>query len=113
VSIVRTADIGASANELRWCQWFPLGLTHIRPHIFFGENMTRHFEFVGDDAQRHTVSEKFWEVTVTGTDVTVHFGRIGAAKGQTTEKSFASNAEAQAHADKLVGEKTKKGYVEK
>lgn len=75
--------------------------------------MTRRFEFVGEDPQRHVSSSKFWEVTVTGTTVTVHFGKIGAEHGQTSEKEFATAAEAQAHADKLVTEKTKKGYVEK
>jgi predicted DNA-binding WGR domain protein len=75
--------------------------------------MTRRFEFVGEDPQRRVSSSKFWEVTVTGTTVTVHFGKIGAEHGQTSEKEFATAADAQAHADKLVGEKTKKGYVEK
>ena len=75
--------------------------------------MTRYFEFIGLDAERNTQSEKFWEVTVAGTTVTVRFGKIGAANGQTSEKEFASTDEAQAHTDKLVVEKTKKGYVEK
>lgn len=75
--------------------------------------MIRRFEFIGEDPQRHTQSEKFWEVTVSGTTVTVHFGKIGAEHGQTSEKEFATAAEAQTHADKLVVEKTKKGYVEK
>ena len=75
--------------------------------------MTRRFEFIGEDPQRHTSSEKFWEVTVTGSKVTVHFGRIGAEHGQTSEKELASAEEAQAHADKLIAEKTKKGYIEK
>ena len=75
--------------------------------------MPRYFEFIGVDAERNTQSEKFWEVTVSGTTVTVRFGKIGAANGQTSEKEFSSIDEAQAHADKLVAEKTKKGYVEK
>lgn len=75
--------------------------------------MTRRFEFIGEDPKRKTTSEKFWEVTVSGSTVTVHFGKIGAANGQKSEKEFSSADEAQAHADKLVLEKTKKGYVEK
>ena len=73
----------------------------------------RYFEFVGEDAQRHIeASSKFWEVDVEGTDVTVRFGKIGT-NGQTTVKSFADNTAADAHAAKLVAEKTKKGYAEK
>lgn len=38
-------------------------------------------------------SNKFWEVTVNGSDVTVHFGRIGT-NGLTQTKSFADDATA-------------------
>src|SRR5258708_31409108 len=55
-------------------------------------------------------SNKFWEVTVNGNDVITHYGRIGSAV-QSTTKSFSSPAEAQAARDKLIAEKTKKGYV--
>jgi len=65
----------------------------------------RHFEFVEGAAA------KFWEIAIEGTDVTVRFGRIGA-NGQTQTKSFADAAAAQKHADKLVAEKSGKGYVE-
>lgn len=75
--------------------------------------MTRYFEFIGLDTERNTQSEKFWEVAVSGSTVTVRFGKIGAANGQTSEKAFPSAAEAQVYADKLIAEKTKKGYVEK
>jgi predicted DNA-binding WGR domain protein len=73
---------------------------------------TRYFEFVGDDAQRGVTSAKFWEVSVDDTDMTVRFGKIGA-DGQTTIKSFDSEAAAQAEAEKLIAAKAKKGYVEK
>ena len=56
-------------------------------------------------------SEKFWEVGVEGSSFTVRFGRIGT-NGQTQTKTFPSDAKALAEADKLVAEKTKKGYVE-
>jgi hypothetical protein len=45
------------------------------------------------------------------TDVVVNYGRKGTA-GQTNTKSFADAAAAQKHADKLIQEKTGKGYVE-
>ena len=63
------------------------------------------FEYRGDG------SEKFWEIIHSGTDVTVRFGRIGT-NGQTQTKSFADAAAAKKHADKLVAEKTSKGYSE-
>jgi DNA ligase-1 len=56
-------------------------------------------------------SSKFWEVRVDGSDMTVRFGRIGTA-GQTKTKTFASEASAKKEADKLVAEKTGKGYRE-
>lgn len=65
----------------------------------------RRFEFVDGK------SDKFWEIEIAGTDVTVHFGRRGAT-GQSKTKSFADDADAKKHADKLVEEKTGKGYVE-
>lgn len=55
-------------------------------------------------------SSKFWEVSVEGCDVTVRYGRIGT-NGQTRTKSFADEDAAQANAEKLIVEKTGKGYV--
>jgi DNA ligase-1 len=65
----------------------------------------RYFEFVEGK------SSKFWEIAVDGTSVTVRFGRIGT-NGQTQTKMFRDDDEATAHADKLIAEKTGKGYVE-
>ena len=65
----------------------------------------RTFQF--SDAKSH----KFWNIDVQGSSFTVTFGRIGTA-GQTQTKSFATPATAQVAADKLIAEKTKKGYVE-
>ncbi len=65
----------------------------------------RRFELVEDG------SRKFWEVAVEGSTVTVRFGRLGT-DGQTKDKAHGSPAAAQKEADKLVAEKTKKGYVE-
>jgi DNA ligase-1 len=66
----------------------------------------RYFEYTDDK------SSKFWEISQSGCDVTVRYGRIGAT-GQTQTKSFADDGTAQRHAEKLIGEKTEKGYVEK
>ncbi|HYC89750.1 MAG TPA: DUF4132 domain-containing protein [Thermoanaerobaculia bacterium] len=56
-------------------------------------------------------SNKFWEVEVSGNDVTTHWGRIGTA-GQSKTKTFASPAAAQKEHDDLVREKLAKGYHE-
>jgi predicted DNA-binding WGR domain protein len=66
---------------------------------------TRRFEFIEGS------SCKFWEVTVTNNEVTVRFGRIGSA-GQTQTKSFPDNSAAAKHAEKLIAQKTDKGYRE-
>ena len=66
----------------------------------------RYFEFVDDK------SSKFWEIVVNDKELTVRFGRIGT-NGQTQTKAFGDAAAAQKHADKLITEKTEKGYAEK
>jgi DNA ligase-1 len=71
----------------------------------YSSSAKQRFELVEDK------SAKFWEVSVSGCDATVTFGRIGTA-GQTQTKTFGDEAAAQAHAEKLIAEKTKKGYVE-
>jgi DNA ligase-1 len=66
----------------------------------------RYFEFVDDS------SSKFWEIWMDGNDVTTQWGRIGTT-GQTKTKNFADEAKAKKEYDKLLAEKTGKGYVEK
>jgi predicted DNA-binding WGR domain protein len=65
----------------------------------------RRFEFVSGR------SNKFWEVTVSGNEVLVHFGRNGT-NGQSSRKSFADKTAAEKYADKLIQAKVAKGYVE-
>lgn len=65
----------------------------------------RYFELVDGNAA------KFWEVAVDGNDVTVCYGRIGTG-GQTKTKTLANADAAQKHADKLIEQKTGKGYTE-
>lgn len=64
-------------------------------------------------AQRFVATEdgaaKFWEIAVDGAAHTVRFGKLGTP-GQTRTKTFASEAAARADAEKLIGEKTRKGY---
>lgn len=56
-------------------------------------------------------SSKFWEIDLDGSGVTVRFGRLGT-NGQTQTKTFADAAAAKKEHDKLVKEKTGKGYAE-
>ena len=56
-------------------------------------------------------SYKFWNIEVSGTSFTVTYGRVGA-NGQTQTKTFPIPEKTQAEADKLIKEKTGKGYVE-
>ncbi len=56
-------------------------------------------------------SQKFWSIDVAGTDVTVNYGKLGT-EGQTQVKNYATTEEAEKAADKLIAEKTKKGYIE-
>lgn len=56
-------------------------------------------------------SHKFWKIELDGSSHTVSFGKIGTA-GQTQTKDFKSDDEARKAFDKLVAEKTKKGYVD-
>ncbi len=65
----------------------------------------RTFQF--SDAKSH----KFWTIDVQGSSFTVTYGKVGTA-GQTQTKAFPSAEKAQAEADKLVREKTGKGYRE-
>ena len=66
----------------------------------------RHFEFIGG------ASRKFWEISQSGNSFTVRFGRIGTV-GQSQTKTFADEARAKREAASLIGEKLKKGYVER
>jgi len=52
---------------------------------------------------------KFWEVEVSGTDVTTRYGRVGS-DGTSNTKSYPSEEKAQKEADKLIRQKKGKGY---
>lgn len=69
-------------------------------------NGKRYFEFSEDN------SHKFWEISSDGNSVTTRWGRVGT-DGQSKTKEFADEASANKEYEKLVAEKTKKGYEEK
>jgi DNA ligase-1 len=71
-----------------------------------GKSGARYFELVDGS------SSKFWEIKLDGSSFTTRFGRIGT-DGQSSEKDFDSKDQAKKEYDKLVAEKTKKGYVER
>ena len=65
----------------------------------------RRFEF------SDSTSNKFWEVDVKGKTLNVTFGKIGT-KGQSKPKDFATPEKAKTEIEKLIKEKTGKGYAE-
>jgi len=65
----------------------------------------RRFEY------RDGTSSKFWEILVTDNKFEVRYGRIGTA-GQNQTKEFDDAVKARKQAEKLISEKTSKGYVE-
>jgi DNA ligase 1 len=69
------------------------------------ESGARYFELV-DGA-----TAKFWEIRLDGTSFTTRYGRIGTT-GQRTLKSYDSAANARSEYEKLIGEKSRKGYAE-
>jgi len=83
----------------------PSGKQTVKPPRAEKVSVSRYFEFVEGN------SAKFWEISSQGNEVTVRFGRIGT-EGQTQVKSLSDAEAANQHVEKLVGEKTKKGYVE-
>ena len=66
----------------------------------------KYYEFI------EGASSKFWEIDHTDCNVTTRWGRIGT-DGQSKTKTFSDEASAQKEYDKLIDEKTAKGYVEK
>jgi Leucine-rich repeat (LRR) protein/predicted DNA-binding WGR domain protein len=54
-------------------------------------------------------SSKFWEVSLNANTLTTRYGKIGTA-GKATQKDFDDPVKAQKEYDKLVKEKTGKGY---
>ncbi|MFC4531154.1 WGR domain-containing protein [Sphaerisporangium dianthi] len=67
---------------------------------------TTYLELSEDAGSAH----KFYEVAVSGTQVTITYGRIGE-QGQTKVSAFVSAEKAEAAAAKKIGEKVRKGYA--
>lgn len=72
-----------------------------------------YFEFIGEDEKRGVAhSEKYWEIALVGAKITIRYGKIGT-DGQLIVKDLDSKEAAEKEYEKLIKEKTKKGYVEK
>ena len=56
-------------------------------------------------------SSKFWQIDLDGSSFTTTYGKIGT-DGQMSMKEYDSPEKAKKEYDKLVAEKTKKGYTE-
>ncbi|CAN5635165.1 hypothetical protein BH09BAC4_BH09BAC4_19410 [soil metagenome] len=67
--------------------------------------MTHYFTFSDD------TSHKFWQIETNDSTFSVTYGRIGTV-GQCQQKTFDSADQCQNEANKLIREKTRKGYVE-
>ena len=63
--------------------------------------------FIFSDAK----SSKFWQVEQNGAEFTVTYGKIGS-DGQTKSKTLDSKEDATKAVEKLIEEKTGKGYSE-
>jgi DNA ligase-1 len=70
-----------------------------------GMSTPRRFEF------SEGTSNKFWEVWVEGTQLMTKYGKIGSSGSQTV-KDFGTDEKVKKEYDKIVAEKTKKGYEE-
>jgi len=66
---------------------------------------TRYLELADDDG----IANKFFEITTSGSSISVRFGNIGGP-GRQQSRSFSSPATAQAEADKMVQARLRKGY---
>jgi predicted DNA-binding WGR domain protein len=68
--------------------------------------MKHYFEY------QDSKSYKFWQVELVESTLNIKYGKIGTA-GQEKVSSFETAEKAQKELDKLIKEKTQKGYVEK
>ena len=66
--------------------------------------MLHYFEFKDEN------SSKFWEISLEDKTITTCYGKLNSA-GKSTTKAFSDTETAQKEFDKLVKEKTEKGYV--
>lgn len=61
--------------------------------------------------KKEGTSDKFWEISLDGGSHTVRYGRVGT-DGQSKTKDFDTEDKARKSYEKLIGQKTGKGYAE-
>jgi DNA ligase 1 len=104
---VRTDIAAASSPAITVSTSQQKSRTKTTPVSSTGEDAkTSYFELIDGK------SAKFWEISRDDCKVTVRYGRTGTS-GQTRTKEFTDVSNAQAHLEKLIREKTGKGYEEK
>ncbi|WP_417940204.1 WGR domain-containing protein [Flavobacterium sp. RS13.1] len=67
--------------------------------------MKKHLKYIDGN------SDKFWQIEASGLEFTVTYGKNGTS-GTSQTKSFSSPEECLKAAEKILAEKTKKGYSE-
>jgi predicted DNA-binding WGR domain protein len=67
--------------------------------------MTRYFTCINDS------SNKFWQLDIEATSILITYGKLDTA-GQSLTKAFDSAEQCQQAVEKLIREKTRKGYIE-
>lgn len=77
----------------------------LRNYYKRNSSMFKHLKYIDG------TSDKFWEIQTSGSSHTVTYGRNGT-DGQSKTKSFDSEDACLKDAEKLINEKTKKGYSE-
>ena len=61
---------------------------------------------------KNKASQKFWEVSMSGSTINVKYGRLGT-KGQNSVKKMGTPDGAKKEMEKLIKSKLKKGYKKK
>ena len=57
------------------------------------------------------ISNKFWEINLTGKKVKIIYGRIGIKNPANQLKVFKSSDDAKKYSEKKIREKKNKGYI--
>ena len=74
--------------------------------IFTKDHSMKHFFYCQEKD-----SNKFWNIKTENNTLTVHFGKVGT-NGRENVKQFDDSAAAEKEAEKLIAEKSRKGYKE-
>jgi DNA ligase-1 len=96
----------AAAPAAKLAEKIQPSVTVLKKTTTTGSTKPRYFEFVAGP------SNKFWEISQDGNNMTTRWGRIGTT-GQSKTKTFSDPPAAAKAVAKLITEKTDEGYVER